>query len=208
MCQLLLLLLFGLSGSGCIHCKEAPERKPTQQGRPLAINEVAYFATIFGPHIDYSKIRIVRAYPIREPFRFAEAYTRGSTIYVSKLRYRKNYLRIAPEAFDMDDIAVMVRELCHVWQYQKKINGFTFERLTKEHRQYRLDVYKYDKPPSGTIYDYRFEQQCKILFDYVYVRAFEDEPAKRIYDAVLEPALAPDSVLPRSRIMNDSALRK
>lgn len=166
--------------------------------RRLKLNEIAYFATLFGSHVDFGKVKLVKSRFIAEPFRFAEAVTQGSTIHLSPLRYKKNFMDFRDGRFDMDNLAVLARELCRVWQYQHGVNGVTHHKVLQEHSTHRLDVYKYEKPLRGKLTDYRFEQQCKIMFDYLYIRAFKD-PDKANYDEVIEKNLAPDNILPLPR---------
>ncbi len=176
---------------------------PIQHRRMLNLNEIVYFATIFGNHIDYSEVRVSRR-EIPEPFHFAGGYTSGSTIYVSPLRYRWDYTKyVVGEDFWMDDVATIVRELCHVWQSQAHVPGFSDAALKREHHDLGLDVYKYSIDGAKRLIDYRFEQQCQIMFDYLYVRAFND-PLITTFDSVVRKDLDLDTVLPlneaRSRV--------
>jgi hypothetical protein len=168
---------------------------PVESSRRLTSREIIYFATIFGNHLDYSKIRLSRR-SIPEPFRFAGGYTKGNRIYVSALRYRSDYTRYRdPSQFWMDDVATVVRELCHVWQYQTKSAGFSTAALLAEHLKYKFDVYNYQISDHPNLKQYRYEQQCQIAFDFLYVRSFSD-PDLPSYIAVVRDGLNPDDILP------------
>lgn len=176
-----------------VHCDTTSD--PPRNERSLNLNEIAYFATFFGANIDYNKVRIVQRV-IPEPFRFAGGYTRGSVIYLSSIRYRNDYTRYAkPKDFWMDDVATVIRELCHVWQSQKKVPGFSDGAIRQEHQTFNLDVYKYELAESKRLTEFRFEQQCQILFDFVYVRAFKD-PSFSKYLEVISSDIDLDSILP------------
>lgn len=174
---------------------DLPHRHCGLASRKLSLSETIYLATIFGNHVDYSKIRIVRQ-ETPEPFTFAGGYTTGNRIFLSPIRYRLDYTHYRGGAdFWMDDIATLIREVCHVWQSQAKVAGFSQAALLAEHKLLKLDVYKYDISDHPRLGEFRLEQQCQILFDYIYVRSFQD-PTFSAYASVIRDGLNPDSILP------------
>ena len=76
-----------------------------------------------------------------------------------------------------------------------KVSGFSGAALLAEHNLYKLDVYKYDIFDHSKLGEFRLEQQCQIMFDYLYVRSFQD-PELLFYTNVIRDGLNPDSILP------------
>lgn len=103
------------------------------------------------------------------------------------MRYNGRY-------FFIDDVATIIRELCHVWEYQSRQPGFTGTSILAEHSSFKLDVYKYEISAHNKLMEFRFEQQCQILFDFLYIRSFKD-PLLTTY-SVLNGGLDPDAILP------------
>lgn len=85
-----------------------------------------------------------------------------------------NVITLSPTQYSDEnrrwDRAILVHEVCHVWQYQHFGLGYIpsslWEQLTDPH------AYRVDYDPAKTFREYGIEEQCMIVENYYY---FESE---------------------------------
>jgi hypothetical protein len=86
--------------------------------------------------------------------------TVGYAIYLSE-----NY----PDySVDTCDRSILSHEVAHVWQWQnRELTGYSLAAVIIEHIRFKGDVYKYEIIPGRPFLRYRYEQQGKMVEDYV-----------------------------------------
>lgn len=92
-------------------------------------------------------------------------------------------------SFFVEDEALLGHEVVHVWQHQnRKISGYSLAKILKEHIDYP-NPYAYVLEPGKRFLAYRYEQQGKIVQDYVCMKAFNDagyRPREKIIAEALD----------------------
>jgi len=122
--------------------------------RPLSKDEITWAKSIFGNTLDYNRIRLDH-FAIIGPAWFKIAYVSGFHINCWK--------RISP--------AILMHELCHVWQYQQVglvyIPRALWAQFTSEGYDYGGPQRIWESLQSGGFLDeFNYEQQAEIVADY------------------------------------------
>lgn len=120
--------------------------------RPLSESELALLSPLYASSVDFKKIRIKYGGPLTWIF---PGVTIGNTISFPKHAYDEQ---------DRKDQALLVHEVCHVWQYQnfgiRYIPRSLWELLTQR------DAYVIHYEASKSFRDYDVEEQCEIMAEY------------------------------------------
>lgn len=166
-------------------------------GRPLTVNEAAFLGGVQNTHLDYRPVRVVKglglgieraraagelAQPVdtgaegglTDPAALeavirgrAEALVLGNRIFYAAASYQDDFLPRWPGEIDISDAALLAHEITHVWQAQNRaVTGYSLAKALGEHLRHD-DPYAYDLEPGKGFLEYRFEQQGRIVQDYV-----------------------------------------
>jgi hypothetical protein len=169
----------------------------SRRSRRLTSGEIAMAALLFGPSIDYERVRIYgRRYMPFQPRNCC--MTPNGSLYFHRSCFLPDYTRGVPLVMHW-----FIHEMVHVWQYQLgyavRLRGAVRIGLS----------YDYDLAPGKTLADFNMEAQGDLLADYFalkYLRSSESMRQRRyakslpLYEEVLADFLAdPTSVanLPR-----------
>ena len=120
--------------------------------RPLTQAELAFLQPIYQSSVDLDRIRVKSGGPLTLVY---PGITIGNTISFPKDAYNEN---------DQKDQALLVHELCHVWQYQHFGVGYIPRSLWELVTQRDTYVIHYDATKSFREYD--IEEQCEIVAEY------------------------------------------
>jgi hypothetical protein len=164
--------------------------------RPLTESEVHEARLVFADGLDYSRVRVTEGQYFPPNFvadigaffqgkkrTWDNAITLGNTVYFPRL------LRTQPEDVtkDLTDIAWLMHELTHVWQYQRV--GWRYLRETLS-VQSKLGMLAYDytgkhgskkvamraaQAEHRRLSDFNYEQQGDIARDYYFALKLNDE---------------------------------
>lgn len=165
--------------------------------RPLNDSERAEARLVFGDGLDYSRARVaegnyfppnfiadIGAFFQRQKRTWDNAITLGNTVYFPRL------IRTQPDdiAKDLVDMAWLMHELTHVWQYQQVGWKYLYETLRV---QSKLGMLAYDytgkhgtkkkalraaQSEQRRLGDFNYEQQGDIARDYYFAVKLKDEP--------------------------------
>lgn len=120
--------------------------------RPLSETEINVLSPLYMSSVELQKIRIKYGGPLTWVF---PGVTIGSTISFPKQAYDEQ---------DRKDQALLVHEVCHVWQYQnfgiRYIPRSLWELLTQR------DAYVIHYEASKSFRDYDVEEQCEIMAEF------------------------------------------
>lgn len=120
--------------------------------RKLSSEEREVAQSVFGESIIYDAVRLrqgsvlTRVYP---------AFTLGNVITFPRNEYDLN---------DVRDRALLVHELCHVWQFQNGGWGYMPRAIYEEVTQPDAYTVYYDQQKK--LRDYDIEEQCEIAAEY------------------------------------------
>ncbi len=90
-----------------------------------------------------------------------------NNIYYKSDAYKADLAAGFPTNVFVDDLDLLGHEIMHVWQYQNRDRtGYSLLAVALEHIRYS-DPYDYHIVPGKKFLDYRFEQQGRIVQDYV-----------------------------------------
>ena len=144
-------------------------------GRPLSGGEITFLRTVFYGSLNYEIVYIRRGLPI--PLK-TEALTIDNVIFFDDPYYSDDFSVVA----NINDLALLAHEAMHVWQGLNLHYGWPDSMF--EHIRYGDRVYCYDLDPRKKLTKYRFEQQGRIVQDYVEKRAGND-PDIHHYEKVI-----------------------
>ncbi|KPJ85753.1 hypothetical protein AMJ57_01780, partial [Parcubacteria bacterium SG8_24] len=130
--------------------------------RPLTEPEISVVRTIFGTSIDLDKVRIRFGGPLTW---FSSSVTIGNVISFPAGRY---------DGSGPADLAWLVHELVHVWQYQNFGWGYVPESVWEQLTESDAYVVHYDATIS--FLDYDIEEQAVIVAEYFLDQRPEYEP--------------------------------
>lgn len=146
--------------------------------RRLTAGKRDFLKTIFYDTIDYDLVKIQQGLFLKLPT--------GAMVVDNSISFK--------EKFYSDDfsktprrnlLALLAHETCHVWQFQNL--RYRWPQAVLEHLRYRGRVYDYQPRENTILTDYRFEQQGKIVQDYVGGKHPQHELLGRIiYGAIVE----------------------
>ena len=126
--------------------------------RKLTDNEIKLLQSIYFNEVDFTKVRITKKHLFSFLLRKFSGITFGNKIIFTKKSYRLDFSET------ISDSALLVHEICHVWQYQNT-NYWWFKAML-EHIKFGKDVYKYELTENKYFNNYRYEQQGEIMADY------------------------------------------
>ncbi|WP_422375004.1 hypothetical protein [Roseibium sp.] len=107
-----------------------------------------------------------------------EALVIHNRIYYKSGSYRADFAEGFPTRVRVDELGLLAHEIMHVWQYQNRDRtGFTLLAVAMEHVRFR-DPYAYTIVPGKRFLSYRFEQQGKMVQDYVVLSYSQPNSAK------------------------------
>jgi len=122
------------------------------KGRPLTPREIAFARKIFDTDLDYSRPLVFNSrWAFFQPDNRAMAP--NGNIYIPGDRYRDDFSHYTA------DLALLLHELTHVWQFQ---HGMWVKLRRTLHSTYRYGAIT----GTETFYDYGIEQQAAIVEDY------------------------------------------
>ena len=149
--------------------------------RPLTPGEREFLQTVFHDTIDYDRVKIQKGLFVKLPT--------GAMVVDNSISFKeKYYLDDFTRNPKQNLLALLAHEACHVWQFQNLRYRWPLAAL--EHLRYRQRVYDY-LPREGTILtDYRYEQQGRIVQDYVGGK----HPQRGLLGDIIEGAIARASV--------------
>lgn len=129
--------------------------------RRLTIGEINQLrGKVFGSEVDYSLIRLVRNSPLTW---FRCFVVIDNHIHVPECAWREDFsLPVVPP--------VLFHEVTHVWQFQnrhlKELKNYWWGMAGLEHILHK-NPYLYKISDGSRLTNYRFEQQGKIVQDYI-----------------------------------------
>lgn len=145
-------------------------------GRGLTEGEIKFLDGYFFGQVQYDRIRVIKG---GVPNPKSGAMTINSLIFFQTFNYTDDF-STSDTVFKK---AIFVHEVCHVWQYQKKIKGYWWFKALLEHIKFGKETYKYQLESDKTFADYRFEQMGQMIEDYAYLR--ESGQPVEPYEAVI-----------------------
>lgn len=107
------------------------------------------------------------------------AFVVGNTVFMSGQAYAVNFRDGWPPVVNCR-LPLFGHELVHVWQHQNRaLTGYSLRRVISEHLRYGSRVYDYKIEPGKGFLDYRFEQQGRIMEDFIRLKTgCETNPGK------------------------------
>ncbi|MFZ2682280.1 MAG: DUF4157 domain-containing protein [Patescibacteria group bacterium] len=120
--------------------------------RSLTEKELTILQPVYESSVDFDKVKIKSGGPLTFVY---PGVTIGNTVSFPKDAYNEN---------DQKDQALLVHELCHVWQYQHFGLGYIPRSLWELITQRDTYVIHYDAKKSFREYD--IEEQCEIVAEY------------------------------------------
>jgi hypothetical protein len=120
----------------------------------------------------------------------ADAITFFNTIYFDNGYYSDDILEGYPDFIFINDAALLAHEVTHVWQYQNRdITGYHPVKALFEHIQYS-DPYSYTLTPGKKFLDYRYEQQGRIVQDYILIYYVNSsDPRVATYEKLIKESI-------------------
>ncbi|WP_394689862.1 hypothetical protein [Hoeflea sp.] len=107
-----------------------------------------------------------------------EALVLGNSIYYARTSYRSDFAEGFPRQVVVDELSLLAHEMVHVWQHQnRERTGYSLLAVALEHLSYKRP-YDYVITPGKAFLSYRFEQQGRIMQDYVFL-AFQEAVLNR-----------------------------
>ncbi|SPJ23646.1 hypothetical protein [Palleronia abyssalis] len=176
--------------------------------RPLTQAERAFAATVHGPTLDVTRVRIVGRNPLyqfrqirdprppltcRERIRPPEigpietrvaATVLFNRAFFARPFYLDDYMAEYPQAMNLYDAMLLAHELTHVWQWQNRARtGYSPFKAAGEHGP-GIDPYLFDLPEDAVFSDFGYEQQGGLVEEFVCCRTLDPEGprTKRLYN--------------------------
>ena len=148
--------------------------------RKLTNKETELLKLIYHDEVDYKKVKISNKHLFSYLLRKFSGITFGNKIIFTKKSYRSDFSE------SISDSALLVHEICHVWQYQN--SGYWWFKAMLEHIRFGKNVYKYEISENKYFNNFRFEQQGEIMADYYRNTAYNnleltEQYKKTIYNA-------------------------
>ncbi len=190
-------------------------------GRPLTPAEKTFARQLHGPTIDTSRIRAIHGSPVggvtyqrpkrprlacRElilPEPPTEMVTVGpvamvihNKVFYARDWYLDDYLQDYPDKLNLLTAMLFAHEITHVWQWQNRdITGYSPFAAVMENIRAR-DPYSYELEAGKPFLDYGFEQQARIVGDFVCHSAANPKSAKtKALGTLLKPVFGPGATL-------------
>ncbi|MEP4198884.1 MAG: hypothetical protein ABJL99_24940 [Aliishimia sp.] len=175
--------------------------------------EKAFAATLHGPGLDTSRVRLVNGAPTRavtfrrkprprttcrenilppatEKIVTAKpaAVALFNRVLFDKDWYLDNYLPKYPDEIGLIATMLFAHELTHIWQWQnRKLTGYHPLKAASEHGS-GTDPYLFDLSNTPKFLDYGYEQQGAIVEEFICCRALDPTGArtKRLHQMITE----------------------
>lgn len=142
--------------------------------RGLTPDETKLAQTVYKSAIDYTKVKVHKGKYFDLPLGVSQPdntfMTPNGEIYAPPNVYSKDY------SLESDDFkAVFIHEMCHVWQYQRKIKNIKTEGIFGQISnlgdyeamyKYKLQKYIWGGTTENDLKEYALEQQAAIIEDY------------------------------------------
>jgi hypothetical protein len=126
--------------------------------RPLTTGEREFLQTVYCDTIDYDLVKIQKGLFLRLPT--------GAMVIDNSISFREKYYSADfTKNPKQNMLALLAHEACHVWQFQNL--RYFWPKAALEHLWHHKRVYVYVPRENTILTDYRFEQQGKIVQDYV-----------------------------------------
>ena len=181
-------------------------------GRDLSPLEDAYLRDLHGPTLDTSRMRLSSSGPqipqrdapprlvvprqalncdvppdtraVRPP----TAVALFNTIWVSPVLHYDDLMVDWPQRLPLARAILLAHEATHIWQWQNRaVTGYSPLAAAVENFKSR-DPYSYTLEPGKAFLDYGFEQQARIVGDFVCHSTADPNSAKtRALSAILDP---------------------
>ena len=166
-------------------------------GRALTVNESAFLGTVHKLGVDYKKVKIHKSLAGSEAkldkmfggeksvmvngqalgreevdrivAGMPEAFVLYNDIYYQKDSYSNDFIPEWPDYVRIDYAALLAHEVTHVWQHQHKdLTGYSPLKALLEHQRYD-NPYAYKLEDGKRFLQYRYEQQGKMVQDFVWL---------------------------------------
>lgn len=129
--------------------------------RPLTPGEIDLLGSLlFEDSVDYGLIRLRKGGPLTQTGSWV---TIDNTVFVPKKCWLPDYSPLVTP--------VLFHEVTHVWQYQHRkhprLRNYRWFLALQEQLRYGAQVYDYDYRDHDRLTEFRFEQQGKIVQDYM-----------------------------------------
>ena len=149
--------------------------------RLLTAGEREFLKTIFHDTIDYDRVKIQKGL-------FLKINT-GAMVVDNSISFKENlYAADFTQNPRQNLLALLAHEACHVWQFQNL--RYCWPLAVLEHIRYRGRVYDYQPRENTILTDYRYEQQGRIVQDYVGGK----HPQRALLEEIIEGAMERMSV--------------
>ena len=143
-------------------------------------------------HLPAEKVRCIQTAPKTSEERGkaeTAAFVRFQTVHYLNGYYRADLLETGgQEGLPLGHLLTFVHELVHVWQWQNRAEtGYHPARALME-SVFNVDPYFYEVTTERAFFDYGFEQQARMVEDYLCLRIAEPEHEMvEVLRAILEP---------------------
>ena len=149
--------------------------------------------------LETSKVRCIQTAPKTSGERkksLTAAFVRFQTIHYINGYYRADLLASGGhEGLPLGHLLTFVHELVHVWQWQnRERTGYHPTRALME-SVFNVDPYFYEVTAARSFFDYGYEQQARMVEDYLCLRIAEpDHPKVAVLSAILGPVFPLEQV--------------
>jgi len=126
--------------------------------RKLNQNELRILKSLYFNEVNYDKVKISNQHIFSKILKRYSAIVFDNTIIFTRKNFKDDFSKTK------SDMALLVHEICHVWQYQNL--SYRWYKAGFEHLKYRKETYKYNINDNRKLINFRFEQQGEILADY------------------------------------------
>lgn len=126
--------------------------------RKLNNNELKILKSLYFNNINYDKVKLTNQHLFSKLLRKYSGIVFDNTIIFTKKSYKEDF------SLNISDMAFLVHEMCHVWQYQNL--NYRWYKAGLEHLRFGKQTYKYNISEQKKLTEFRFEQQGEIMADY------------------------------------------
>ncbi len=144
--------------------------------RKLHNNELSILKPLYFKEVDYDKVIITTEHLFSKLLRGYSGIVFDNTIVFTKKSYRDDFSKTT------SDMALLVHEMCHVWQYQNL--NYRWYKAGVEHVKYGKSTYLYNISEHKRLTDFRFEQQGEVMADYFRKKLYQSSDIS-VYENVI-----------------------
>jgi len=148
--------------------------------RKLNNNELQLLKSLYFNEIDYNKIIITNQHLFSKLLKKYSGIVFDNTIVFTKKSYKDDFSK------DNRSMALLVHEICHVWQYQNL--NYRWYKAGIEHLKFAKSTYSYNIADHKKLTDFRFEQQGEIIADYFKLKQNKSDKIA-VYEDVIYSAI-------------------